>query len=244
MPGFRSGLNKPSCSIPQLRQDVERLLASCLEEISTLPKPLEADPQIEVLVRVNAFCDAFKGVVSGSSSDKTLAQRNRTHYTIFARNIRGTSPDFRPFEQPTLYSRIVLESEEPWSVPGIPLDSPLCVQPTQSSWNSLNGAFQSDELQCTPVVHLTSRPSSPVDVPEPEEHTNLKNKKGPRGKKGPVKRGDAPVKIDNAPFKSNKVPVQNTSNKTQIMGLYDVRKTILESVSFPLLVTLSDVRCL
>jgi GTPase SAR1 family protein len=99
--------------VPQLRQDVERLLASCLEEIGTLPKPLEADPQIEVLARVNAFCDAFKGVVSGASSDKSLAQRNRALYTIFARDIRGTSPDFRPFDEPTQYLPIDgLESEE------------------------------------------------------------------------------------------------------------------------------------
>ncbi|KAF8545769.1 hypothetical protein OG21DRAFT_1491940 [Imleria badia] len=99
--------------IPQLRQDVERLLASCLEEISSLPKPLEADPQIEVLVRVNAFCDAFKGVVSGASSDKGLAQRNRALYSIFARDIRGTSPDFRPFEDPAQYVSIyMVDSEE------------------------------------------------------------------------------------------------------------------------------------
>lgn len=111
---FHSGLNVSSCSIPKLREDVERLLASCLMEISTLPKPLEADPQIEVLVRVNAFCDAFKGVVSGASSDKSLAQRNRALYTIFCQNIRGTSPDFRPFEDPTEYSPMdVLEGEEP-----------------------------------------------------------------------------------------------------------------------------------
>ncbi|KAH0834801.1 P-loop containing nucleoside triphosphate hydrolase protein [Lanmaoa asiatica] len=100
-------------AIPKLRQDVERLLASCLEEISTLPKPLEADPQIEVLVRVNAFCDAFKGVVLGVSSDKSLAQRNRALYTVFAQDIRGTSPDFRPFEKPTQYVAIdVLDSDE------------------------------------------------------------------------------------------------------------------------------------
>ncbi|KAG8216434.1 P-loop containing nucleoside triphosphate hydrolase protein [Butyriboletus roseoflavus] len=104
-------------AIPQLKQDVERLLAACLEEISTLPKPLEADPQIEVLVRVNAFCDAFKGVVSGASSDKSLAQRNRALYAIFAQNVRGTSPDFRPFEAPTHHPQIdVLDSEEPAKV--------------------------------------------------------------------------------------------------------------------------------
>ncbi|KAF8434537.1 P-loop containing nucleoside triphosphate hydrolase protein [Boletus edulis BED1] len=99
--------------IPQLKQDVERLLDSCLEEIGALPSPVEVDPQIEVLRRVNAFCYAFKDVVSGANSDKSLAQRNRALYTIFAREIGGTSPDFRPFENPKQYMSIdELDSEE------------------------------------------------------------------------------------------------------------------------------------
>ena len=82
-------------------------------EISTLPKPLDADPQFEVLTKVSEFCDAFKGAVSGASSDKTLALRSRALYTLFARDIRGTSPDFRPFEFPTKYLLIdALDSEE------------------------------------------------------------------------------------------------------------------------------------
>lgn len=111
MLGFHSELNGSSYSLPQLRQDVERLLASCSREIDALPKPLEADPQTEVLARVNKFCDALKGVVSGTNSDKSLAQRNRALYTIFAQDIRGTAPDFRPFEQPGQYLRI--EALEP-----------------------------------------------------------------------------------------------------------------------------------
>jgi vacuolar protein sorting-associated protein 1 len=42
---FHSRFNQSFRRIPQLKQDVERLLAECLEEIGTLPKPLEADPQ-------------------------------------------------------------------------------------------------------------------------------------------------------------------------------------------------------
>ena len=91
------------------------MLASCLEEIGTLPKALDVDPQFEVITKVSEFCNAFKGAVSGASSDKSLAQRNRALYTLFARDIRGTSPDFRPFEDPTHrnYSLIDgLDSEE------------------------------------------------------------------------------------------------------------------------------------
>ena len=111
--GFHSELNESPYSLPQLRQDVDRLLASCLEEIGTLPKTLDVDPQFEVLTKVGEFCDAFKGAVSGASSDKSLVQRNRALYTLFARDIRGTSPDFRPFEDPIQHSLIdALDSEE------------------------------------------------------------------------------------------------------------------------------------
>jgi GTPase SAR1 family protein len=99
--------------IPELRRNAEQLLASCLEEIDGLPKALDVDPQIEVLARVNAFCNAFQGVVSGSHSDKDLAQKNRACYTIFARKIRGTSPDFRPFDTPRQYRQMeLLDPEE------------------------------------------------------------------------------------------------------------------------------------
>ena len=246
---------------------MEHLLASCLEEISTLPKPLEVDPQIEVLVRVNAFCDAFKGVVLGASSDKNLAQRNRALYTLFAHNIRGTSPDFRPFEHPTQYSRIVLDSEEPWSPWGT--SSLFGVQPSQPSWNSV---FGPDEPQCTPVLHLNPAPPPCVDSTPPSPNPEFEAPPPPmtKGKRGPVKgkkvlreergaqredRGTqredrgAPVRSINAPLPSNNAPVKInnappksiTSNKPQVMGLYDIRKIILESVSFPSMATLSNV---
>jgi len=41
--------------------------------------------------------------VNGSHEDKRLAQRNRALYAIFKRDIRGTAPDFRPFEKPEEY---------------------------------------------------------------------------------------------------------------------------------------------
>ncbi|KIJ57924.1 hypothetical protein HYDPIDRAFT_120172 [Hydnomerulius pinastri MD-312] len=89
--------------LPQLKLDAERLLTTCLERIAALPAPLTTDPQIEVLGRISAFSDAFKGTVSGTSSDKSLAQRNRALYALFKRDIRGTAPDFRPFHPPEEY---------------------------------------------------------------------------------------------------------------------------------------------
>ncbi|KAG0701485.1 P-loop containing nucleoside triphosphate hydrolase protein [Suillus ampliporus] len=90
-------------ALPRLREDVEKLLAKCAKDLDALPPPLANDPQIEVLGRVNAFCDVFKSFVNGSHKDKSLAQRNRALYALFKREIRGTAPDFRPFDEPEHY---------------------------------------------------------------------------------------------------------------------------------------------
>ncbi|KAF8839209.1 hypothetical protein BDN67DRAFT_1012512 [Paxillus ammoniavirescens] len=99
--------------LPKLKQDVEQLLAACLADLNALPAPLSSDPQIEVLGKLNDFCAAFRAAVDGTGSDKRLAQRNRALYADFKRDIRGTAPDFRPFEQPERYKPFdALEPDE------------------------------------------------------------------------------------------------------------------------------------
>ncbi|KAG2148928.1 P-loop containing nucleoside triphosphate hydrolase protein [Suillus clintonianus] len=105
IPGFVSDVSRLLIqlieeALPRLREDIDKLLAKCMADFNALPPPLANDPQIEVLGRVNAFCDVFKSFVNGSHEDKRLAQRNRAHYAIFKRDIRGTAPDFRPYENP------------------------------------------------------------------------------------------------------------------------------------------------
>ncbi|KAG1844181.1 P-loop containing nucleoside triphosphate hydrolase protein [Suillus subalutaceus] len=108
IPGFVSDISQLLIrmiekALPRLREDVDALLAKCAKDIDELPPPLENDPQIEVLGRVNTFCDDFKSFANGSHEDKRLAQRNRALYAIFKRDIRGTAPDFRPFNEPEDY---------------------------------------------------------------------------------------------------------------------------------------------
>ncbi|KAH7921346.1 hypothetical protein BV22DRAFT_1107246 [Leucogyrophana mollusca] len=97
-------------SLPGLREDLDKLLEKCSKDLESLPASRANDPQIEVLTRVNAFCDSFRGAVYGTS-DKTLAQRNRGLYARFKKDIRGTAPDFRPFVDPERYKRI--DDKEP-----------------------------------------------------------------------------------------------------------------------------------
>ncbi|KAG2155240.1 P-loop containing nucleoside triphosphate hydrolase protein [Suillus bovinus] len=108
IPGFVSDVSRLLIqlieeALPRLREDIDKLLAQCNKDFDALPPPLTNDPQIEVLGRVNTFCDVFKSFVNGSHEDKGLAQRNRALYAIFKRDIRGTAPDFRPFEKPEEY---------------------------------------------------------------------------------------------------------------------------------------------
>ncbi|EIW77518.1 hypothetical protein CONPUDRAFT_61569 [Coniophora puteana RWD-64-598 SS2] len=91
-------------SLPYIRQQVDELIASTKEEMDLLPKPPSLDARVEVLSRINNFCESFKEAVSGTNAYKDLAQRNRAAYTIFKRSIRGTAPDFRPFERPYEYT--------------------------------------------------------------------------------------------------------------------------------------------
>ncbi|KAG1792765.1 P-loop containing nucleoside triphosphate hydrolase protein [Suillus plorans] len=109
IPGFVSDVSRLLIqlieeALPRLREDIDKLLAQCNKEFDGLPPPLANDPQIEVLGRVNTFCDVFKGYVNGSHENKRLAQQNRALYAIFKRDIRGTAPDFRPFEKPEEYA--------------------------------------------------------------------------------------------------------------------------------------------
>ncbi|KAG2743383.1 hypothetical protein P692DRAFT_201171206 [Suillus brevipes Sb2] len=108
IPGFVSDVSQLLIrlieeTLPCLRDDVDKLFAKCIEDLEELPPPLANDPQIEVLGRLNAFCDVFKKFVNGSHEDKRLAQRNRALYANFKRDIRGTAPDFRPFTHPEQY---------------------------------------------------------------------------------------------------------------------------------------------
>ncbi|KAG2129046.1 P-loop containing nucleoside triphosphate hydrolase protein [Suillus bovinus] len=117
IPGFVSDVSRLLIklieeTLPCLRDDVDKLLAKCIKDLDELPPPLANDPQIEVLGRMNAFCDDFKKFVNGSHEGKHLAQRNRALYAIFKKDIRGTTPDFRPFDQPEDFVLVLDDTED------------------------------------------------------------------------------------------------------------------------------------
>jgi vacuolar protein sorting-associated protein 1 len=61
---------------------------------------------------VTGFCADVRAAVDGESTDKRLVQSNRALYTIFKKAIRGTAPDFRPFENHILHTRPTMDDPE------------------------------------------------------------------------------------------------------------------------------------
>lgn len=81
-------------SLPKLKQEVERLLAKCNEELKDLPPPITNDAYTEIMGHITRFCTAFQGAVYGRNEERSLVQGNRAHYDAFETDIHGTAPLF------------------------------------------------------------------------------------------------------------------------------------------------------
>jgi hypothetical protein len=85
-------------SIPELKQEVKRLLLENAAERARLPAAISFDPMTEVLERINKFSTELTELVHARGRDKSLIHRNKAAYMIFKDSIRATAPDFRPLE--------------------------------------------------------------------------------------------------------------------------------------------------
>ncbi|KAJ7853672.1 P-loop containing nucleoside triphosphate hydrolase protein [Mycena olivaceomarginata] len=82
--------------LPTLRKQLDALLEQYNAELLRLPSPPTSEPVAEVLLRISAFCNAFRAAVFGDDN-KSVSQQNRRLYLQFKADIRSTCPDFRPF---------------------------------------------------------------------------------------------------------------------------------------------------
>lgn len=102
-------------NLPSLKKKLDALLKQYNEDLLQLPPAPSSEPAAEVLLRVTAFCEAFKAGVFGNDH-KDLAQGNRRLYLQFKQEIRSTSPDFRPFEGYEEYVNPNIVDSEPRDV--------------------------------------------------------------------------------------------------------------------------------
>ncbi len=91
--------------IPRLKTAVDQLLAACLAALARLPARPAMDSAAELVQLVFAFCAAVRATVDGTHDDKAFVHRSLAHYRALRAAVRGTAPDFRPFEDPGEYRR-------------------------------------------------------------------------------------------------------------------------------------------
>jgi hypothetical protein len=73
---------------------VERLLADCRKGLDRLPPGLKTKPSVEILRRINDFCDDLRGIVNGEGQDKSLARASRSSYAVLMNEILRTAPEY------------------------------------------------------------------------------------------------------------------------------------------------------
>lgn len=99
MSDIYSGRNR----LPDLKAELEALLAACERDLSKLPPTIIVDPATEILNRIMAFCRDLQDTVNGHAELKMFVHRNCAVYTSFQKDIWMTAPNFQPFEDTKMY---------------------------------------------------------------------------------------------------------------------------------------------
>jgi hypothetical protein len=86
--------------LPELQDELDRLLEQVNDDISGLPHPPSSEPTVEIVKRINDFVRSIGHIVAGTPDEEGFIQAILGPQEQFKRAIRQTSPDFRPFEQP------------------------------------------------------------------------------------------------------------------------------------------------
>jgi hypothetical protein len=76
-----------------LEKELIRLLDDCLKKIAKLPPVSDKDPSTEILLRISAFCQAFKDTVFGRKH-RHFVQENKSRYSRFRQEICSTKPKY------------------------------------------------------------------------------------------------------------------------------------------------------
>ncbi|KAH9007584.1 P-loop containing nucleoside triphosphate hydrolase protein [Lactarius deliciosus] len=122
--------------LPELQEELDRLLDQIQMDIARLPSPPSSEPVAEILKLIGGFVRSIERLVSGTPGENELMQTLRGPQNEFKRAVRQTAPDFRPLERPQ--AQVVdntpvpppsfLSSEEtPWEQEPSKIVSPIFV---------------------------------------------------------------------------------------------------------------------
>ncbi|KAA1470485.1 hypothetical protein DENSPDRAFT_923392 [Dentipellis sp. KUC8613] len=96
--------------LPELRRELEQLLARTQSELDALPPPPSHEPVGELMQLVGAFARGVEKHVVGTPEEEGLLQALRPMQRAFFEAVRGTAPQFAPWE------RRHVEGKGIWSV--------------------------------------------------------------------------------------------------------------------------------
>jgi hypothetical protein len=86
--------------LPELQEELNRLLTQTQQDISQLPNPPSSEPTSEIMKLIGAFVQSIKDLVDGITPDEYgLIQKLRGPRDEFKKAIRQTAPYFLPLER-------------------------------------------------------------------------------------------------------------------------------------------------
>ncbi|KAH9007591.1 P-loop containing nucleoside triphosphate hydrolase protein [Lactarius deliciosus] len=143
--------------LPELQEELDRLLEQTQQEIGQLPSPPSSEPVSEILKMINVFVQSIQRLVEGVPDEDGLLQTLREPRDEFKGEIRRTAPYFLPLENfsngnnlslavrshrpgPRIVPRVppfsFLSSEETWEQEPCNASSPIFIDDVLKKANS------------------------------------------------------------------------------------------------------------
>ncbi len=110
--------------LPELQEELDRLLEQVNDDISGLPDPPSSEPVVEIMKRIGTFVRSIERIIAGAPDENGLIQALRQPREQFKGEIRRTAPDFYPLER----------SRDVNSVPVLPQPDFLSNEEAESEW--------------------------------------------------------------------------------------------------------------
>jgi GTP-binding protein EngB required for normal cell division len=85
--------------LPEIQEELQTMLQNTEDQIHSLPKPPSSDPFVEINGMLYNFSSDLHLQMLGIANKEGLLQRVHPAHEDFRSTIRGTAPDFRPYER-------------------------------------------------------------------------------------------------------------------------------------------------
>ncbi len=93
--------------LPDIQLELERAIEGTLDQLVKLPKEPSKNPLHEISALLSAFTVDVSKHVEGIPDEEGILQMIRPAQEQFKRDIRGTVPQFRPFERRLVDSQVL-----------------------------------------------------------------------------------------------------------------------------------------